>query len=184
MMNLANSLTVFRLVLLPVIIALFFFPGVLAAWVCLALYIIAAVTDFFDGWVARRYGQVSAFGKFLDPISDKIFVVSLMLVLVGFERLPGLWMVPAIIIISREFLISGLREFLGPQNVQIPVSPLAKWKTGVQMTALGFLVIGNYGDVILPHTLLYGQIGLAIAAGLTVLTGWGYLKTGFLHIRS
>ncbi len=181
--HLPNILTVSRIVLLPVLIGLFFVAGPLAAWSALAIYIFCAVTDFFDGWLARKYGTISGFGTFLDPISDKIFVISLLMALATFDRLDGFWMIPGIIIVGREFLVSGLREYLGPQNIKVPVSKLAKWKTGLQMTALGFLVIGDYGDDLVPQTLLIGQILLAAAAILTVMTGWGYLKAGFKYIR-
>lgn len=181
--QLPNLLTISRIALLPVLIGLFFVPESWAAWTALWVYIFCAVTDFLDGWLARKYGSTSKFGTFLDPISDKIMVACLLLVMVGFDRLPGLWMIPALIIFTREFLISGLREFLGPQNIQVPVSKLAKWKTTVQMVALGFLVIGDYGNTVLPHTLLIGQIGLTVAAVITIITGWNYLKIGFQHIR-
>lgn len=180
--HLPNILTISRIVLLPVLIGLFFVPGGAAAWTALWVYIFCAVTDFFDGWLARRYGSTSGFGTFLDPISDKILVASLLLALATFDRLDGVWMIPAIITLAREFLIAGLREYLGPQNVKVPVSKLAKWKTGFQMTALGFLVIGDYGDTVLPHTLLIGQILLSLSAILTLITGWNYLKAGFRHI--
>lgn len=181
--NLPNILTISRIVLLPVLIALLLVPQDWAVWMCVWIYAFCAITDFFDGYIARRYGSTSKFGTFLDPISDKIMVGCLLLVLAGIGRLPELWMVPALIIMSREFLISGLREFLGPQNITVPVSKLAKWKTTVQMVALGFLVAGNTGDSVIPHTLLIGQIGLAIAAIITVITGWGYLKVGVKYIR-
>jgi cardiolipin synthase (CMP-forming) len=190
--HLPNILTVSRIVLLPVLIALFFVPGAVAAWTALWIYIFCAVTDFFDGYLARKYAVTSGFGTFLDPISDKIFVASLLLALATFDRMDGYWMIPAIIILGREFLIAGLREFLGPQNIKIPVSRLAKWKTGFQMTALGFLVIGDYGDATLrtvfgflipdASTLLTGQILLTIAALITLITGWNYFKAGFKHI--
>lgn len=193
--QLPNILTISRIVLLPVLIGLFFVHGEAAAWIALWVYIFCAVTDFFDGYLARRYGSTSGFGTFLDPISDKIMVASLLLALATFDRLDGLWMIPAIIILSREFLIAGLREYLGPQNIKVPVSKLAKWKTGVQMTALGFLVIGDYGDQTMQNVfgflvgggdvigaLLTGQILLAIAAVITIITGWNYLKVGFKHI--
>ena len=182
--HLPNILTVSRILLLPVLIGLFFVPGPVAAWSALGIYIFCAITDFFDGWLARRYGSTSGFGTFLDPISDKIMVASLLLALAAFGRLHDGWIIPAIIILMREFLISGLREYLGPQNIKVPVSKLAKWKTTVQMIALGFLVIGDYGDALIPHTLLIGQIGLTVAAAITVITGWNYLKVGFKHIGS
>lgn len=180
--QLPNILTVSRIVLLPVLIGLFFIPGPAAAWTALVIYTFCAVTDFFDGYLARRYGVTSGFGTFLDPISDKIFVAALILALSTFDRLDGLWMIPAIIILGREFMVSGLREYLGPKNIKVPVSRLAKWKTGFQMTALGFLVIGNYGDALVPNTLLIGQILLTIAAIITMITGWNYLKAGYKHI--
>ncbi len=181
--HLPNILTISRIVLLPVLIGLFFVPGACAAWIALWVYIFCAVTDFFDGWVARKYNITSGVGTFLDPISDKIMVAALLVTLAAFDRLEGYWIVPAIVILSREFLIAGLREYLGPQNIKVPVSKLAKWKTGFQMTALGFLVIGDYGNSVLPHTLLIGQVLLAVAAAITILTGWNYLKVGFKHIK-
>ena len=182
MKNLPNYLTYLRILLIPVIIALFFIPSAAAAWAALGLYTVASITDFLDGYLARKWNVESAFGRFLDPISDKIFIASLLVTLVGFDRLDGIWIVPVIIILMREFLVAGLREFLGPMNIQLPVSVLAKWKTTIQMIALGFLVVGDYGDVILPRTLEIGQWGLAIAAILTVVTGWSYLKAGLKHI--
>lgn len=180
--QLPNILTISRIALLPVLIGLFFFEGSWAAWTALGIYIFMAITDFFDGYLARSMKTTSSFGTFLDPISDKIMVASLLLVLAGFDRLPGLWMIPAIVILAREFMVAGLREFLGPQNIKVPVTKLAKWKTTVQMIAMGFLVIGHYGDVLIPNTLLIGQIGLTLAAAITIVTGWNYMKTGFRHI--
>lgn len=193
--HLPNALTVSRIVLLPVLIGLFFVPGAAAAWWALWIYIFCAITDFFDGYLARKFGSTSGFGTFLDPISDKILVVSLLMALAAFDRLEGFWVIPAIVILAREFLISGLREYLGPQNVKVPVSRLAKWKTGFQMTALGFLIIGDYGDstmqtvfgVLLPQediagALITGQILLTLAAVVTLVTGWNYLKAGIKHI--
>lgn len=102
----------------------------------------------------------------------------------AFDRLEGVWLIPALVIIIREILISGLREFLGPKNIKLPVSKLAKWKTTVQMIALGFLVIGNEAGTLMGvDTLLWGQILLLIAAILTVVTGWAYLKEGLKHIK-
>jgi cardiolipin synthase (CMP-forming) len=193
--QLPNILTVSRIALLPVLIGLFFIPGSTAAWTALWIYVFCAVTDFLDGYLARKFGSTSNFGTFLDPISDKIMVASLLIALATFDRLDGYWMIPAIIIMMREFLIAGLREYLGPQNVKVPVSKLAKWKTGFQMTALGFLVIGDYGDIAMQTVfgwtigggdvvgaLLTGQILLAISALITVITGWNYLKVGLKHI--
>lgn len=194
--QLPNILTISRIVLLPVLIGLFYVEGSTAAWTALWIYVFCAVTDFFDGYIARRYGTTSGFGTFLDPISDKIMVVALLMALAAFNRLDGIWLLPAIIILAREFLVSGLREYLGPKNVKVPVTKLAKWKTGFQMTALGFLVIGDYGDnvmetvfgMIVPGednvvgALFTGHILLTLAAVITIMTGWNYLKAGYKHI--
>ncbi len=183
MQHLPNILTFFRIAILPIIIGLFFVPESWAAWSALGLYTLASITDFLDGWIARKYNIISPIGTFLDPIADKIFIVALLIVLAGYDRLEGLWLIPAITILIREILISGLREFLGPKNIQLPVSKLAKWKTTVQMIALGFLVVGDYGDVILPNTLFYGHILISIAAILTIMTGWRYLIEGIKHVN-
>jgi len=182
MITLPTILTLSRLALLPVIIALFFMEGTWGAqavWLNLALYILCALTDFFDGWWARKYNQVTPLGTFLDPISDKIFVAALLVLLVAFGRLDGLWVILPVVIMAREFLVSGLREFLGPHNVKMPVTKLAKWKTAAQMLALALLVGAPLHNALLPA----GHALLALAALLTVITGWAYLKVGLDHMR-
>jgi cardiolipin synthase len=135
--NIANLLTLFRILIIPVLVALFFIPGPIATWSAVVLFVVAAITDFFDGYFARALNQVSAFGKFLDPIADKLIVTVTLFLLVAFDRLEGLWIIPALIILIREVLIAGLREFLGPYKVTVPVSKTAKWKTTVQLFAIG-----------------------------------------------
>ncbi|MCD8562762.1 MAG: CDP-diacylglycerol--glycerol-3-phosphate 3-phosphatidyltransferase [Alphaproteobacteria bacterium] len=182
MQNLPNLLTMLRIALIIPITALFFLEstwGMTAVWLNLSLYVIAAVTDFFDGWLARKLKVVSPLGTFLDPISDKILVGCLLVLLVGFGRLEGLWLLAVLVIMTREFLVSGLREYLGPYNVKVPVTRLAKWKTTVQMLALGFLIAGPLS----PELLFSGQILLCGAALLTAVTGWGYLKAGLAHMK-
>jgi CDP-diacylglycerol--glycerol-3-phosphate 3-phosphatidyltransferase len=182
MMNIPNALTLARMFLIVPIGFCFYLEGdlgPLAVWIAFLLYVIASLTDFFDGMIARKLNQITAFGTFLDPISDKIFVAALMVLLVGFGRLEGLWMIPVIVIFTREFLISGLREFLGPHNVKMPVTKLAKWKTASQMVALGFLILGNAA----PYDMQAGQALLLVAMTLTVITGWGYMKTGLSFMR-
>jgi len=180
MLNLPNILTLSRMVLLPIIVGLFFVGGVQALWWALVLYIVASLTDFIDGWVARTFDMVSEFGTFLDPISDKIFVGTLLVVLVGFGPLSGLWIVPVLLIFMREFLVSGLREFLGPKNVKMPVTNLAKYKTALQMLSLGFLIIGDY----VPYAMEIGRGMLCVATALTLVTGWSYLKMGMGYMKN
>lgn len=182
-LNLPNSLTLLRIAIIPPLVALFYVQEPWAIWSALALYILAAVSDFFDGYLARAMNQMSAFGRFLDPIADKLFIAATLVLLAGFDRIDGVWLIPAIVIMMREFLIAGLREFLGPQKIVLPVSKLAKWKTTAQMVAIGFLIVGPLGDVILPYTLEIGHWGLLIASILTVITGWDYMKTGIEVIR-
>lgn len=183
MWNVPNILTILRMALLPLMMACFFYEGTVGAgatWGCFALYALASLTDFVDGWWARKFNQISAFGTFLDPISDKIFVGCLLVLLVGFGRLEGLWMIPVLLILFREFLVSGLREYLGPHNIQMPVTKLAKWKTASQMFALGFLILAP----VLPYMLETGQWLLALSAALTLITGWGYMKVGFVFMKT
>ncbi len=186
MWTLPNIMTIARILLLPLIFICFYYEGTLVigttieahtpmlTWACFALYVIASVTDFLDGYVARKFNQVSAFGTFLDPISDKIFVACLLVLLVAFGRLEGLWLIPVLMILFREFLISGLREFLGPHDIKLPVTQLAKWKTTLQMVSLGFLIVAP----VVPYALDIGHWSLLVAAILTLITGWGYVKAG------
>ncbi len=153
--------------------------GAAATWAAFLLYAVASLTDFFDGVIARKYNLITAFGTFLDPISDKIFVGALLVLLVGFGRLDGVWMILVIVIFTREFLVSGLREFLGPMDIQMPVTKLAKWKTAVQMIALGVLILGPA----LPYALIVGQTLLLIAAYLTAYTGFIYLYACKDHLK-
>lgn len=178
MLNLPNILTLSRLALLPFMVVLFFLPFEWAAWTCLALYILGAASDGLDGWIARRWGQITEFGTMIDPISDKIFVVTVMLMLVATDRIQGMMVLTVVIIIVREFAVSGLREFLGPRGVALPVSKLAKWKTALQMIALGLLIVGPY----VALGMIAGNLLLLGATALTVATGWTYLKTGLAHI--
>jgi CDP-diacylglycerol--glycerol-3-phosphate 3-phosphatidyltransferase len=179
MSNLANILTVTRLILLPFIIALLYVNTDWAAWTVLVLYVIGALTDWMDGWVARKYNQVSEFGKFMDPISDKIFVVTLLMMLVATHRIEHFLVLAVIIILVREFLVSGIREFLGPKGIKLPVTRLAKWKTAVQMVATGLLIVGPASA---PADMAGGLL-LCAAAALTAVTGWGYVKGAWKHLH-
>jgi cardiolipin synthase len=136
--SIANKLTVSRIVLIPLILALLAIPQVWAAWLGLVFYAIAGITDYLDGYLARRENEVSKIGQFLDPIADKLLVSAVILMLVFNGQITGLTIIPAIIILMREVAVSGLREFLAGLQVSVPVSQLAKWKTTIQILSLGF----------------------------------------------
>ena len=180
-LNLPNLLTLSRVAVIPVFVGAFFLEGVLANWVALGLFVAAGATDFFDGFFARRRSQSSDFGRFLDPIADKLLVATALLMLAGFGRIAGVALIAAAIILLREIVISGLREYLGGLNVAVPVSKLAKWKTTVQMVAIGFLIVGAAGPAAMP-TVLVGEVLLWTAAVLTIVTGYDYMRAGLRHI--
>lgn len=154
-----------------------------ARWAALALYIFAGITDWLDGHLARRLGEISAFGRFLDPIADKLLVATLLLVLAALGELPGWHLAAAALILAREILVSGLREYLGALQVVVHVTTLAKWKTGVQMFALGLLVLGPAAPPELPVTAA-GLALLWLAAALTLWTGGAYMRAGLIHMQS
>jgi CDP-diacylglycerol--glycerol-3-phosphate 3-phosphatidyltransferase len=140
-----------------------------------------AITDYFDGYVARARGAVSRLGIFLDPIADKIMVASVILMLVFIQTIPGIHVVAALVILIREIAVSGLREFLAGLQVSVPVSQLAKWKTALQLVSLGALILGGA----LPQWPWVHSVGLVTlwaAAILTLITGWDYLRTGLKHM--
>jgi len=183
--SLPNILTISRILAIPLIVALFWFEGNTARWVTMALFTLAGVTDFFDGMLARSMGRISNLGQFLDPVADKLLVSALLIMLVWSGDISGLVILPALVILCREILVSGLREFLAGIKVGVPVSSLAKWKTGVQMVALGFLIVGTAGPVFWhPEltTTVIGEILLWIAALLTLITGYDYLQAGLKHM--
>lgn len=182
MRNLPNLLTVGRLLSLPLLVAMMLVNTVWAAWAALAIYTLGCLTDWLDGYIARKFGQETAFGKFLDPVADKIFIATVLITLLANGNLPWWGSIPVIVILCREFLISGLREFFGPKNVTFPVSNLAKWKTTAQMFSLGFLIMGEHGEAVFPPNLEMGYGLLLIATTLTVMTGWAYLKEGMKHL--
>lgn len=179
--SLPNLLTLFRIAAIPGIVALFFMESDLGQYLACGLFSIAAITDFLDGYVARAYGQQSSFGKFLDPVADKLLVSSALLMATGFGQIGGLIILPAVVILCREILVSGLREFLARLQIGVPVSTLAKWKTMLQMFAIGFLIVGDSGSDALP-TRLIGEWGLWAAAVLTLITGYDYLRASLHHL--
>jgi len=179
--SLPNLLTLFRIAAIPGIVALFFLDSDLGKYLACGLFGIAAITDFFDGYLARAYGQQSSFGKFLDPVADKLLVSSALLMATGFGQISGLTILPAVVILCREILVSSLREFLARVQIGVPVSTLAKWKTMIQMFAIGFLIVGDSGPDALP-TRLIGEWGLWAAAVLTLITGYDYLRASLHHL--
>jgi cardiolipin synthase len=181
--SLPNILTVSRILAIPAICAAFFLPGAWSAWAPLVLFVAAGITDWFDGYLARKWKQMSDLGRFLDPVADKLLVAAVILMLIAFERIDRITCLAAVVIMCREITVTGLREFLAELRVKVPVSRLAKWKTTVQLIALGILIVGDYGPDAF-HVRLIGEIGLWIAAVLTIYTGWDYLQTGLRHMAS
>ena len=179
--TLPNLLTLSRIVAVPALVAAFYLGEPLGNWVAFVLFVAAAVTDVLDGHLARSRGQVSALGRFLDPVADKLLVASVLLMLVYARRVDGLAVLPAVVILAREILVSGLREYLAEIKVGLPVTRLAKWKTAVQMVALALLVAGDAAVPALPLEWL-GTVGLWIAALLTMYTGYDYLRVGLSHM--
>jgi len=180
--NLPNILTYGRIVAVPVVAGLLMWDTNTARWIALAIYVIAAITDFLDGYLARRWQQQSSLGRMLDPIADKVLVAVVLLVLAASPILYGGHLWAAIIILSREVLVSGLREYLGELQVSVPVTKIAKWKTTVQLVAIGFLIAGPAGDTIIPYLTEFGLGLLWVAAGLTLYTGYDYFRAGIRHV--
>jgi CDP-diacylglycerol--glycerol-3-phosphate 3-phosphatidyltransferase len=180
--NLPNILTYGRIVAVPVVAGLLMWGGDAARWTALSIYILAAVTDWLDGYLARKWQQQSVLGRMLDPIADKVLVSVVLLVLAGDGILYGGHVWAAIIILSREVLVSGLREFLSELRVSVPVTRIAKWKTTVQLLAIGFLIAGPAGDKLFSHVTQVGILGLWVAAGLTLYTGYDYFRAGLHHV--
>ncbi len=184
--DLPNILTLSRIAAIPVLVLLVLLRRPEADLAAMLLFVAAAITDYFDGQLARSRRQLSDLGRMLDPIADKLLVGASLMVLAAAERLPYAGILPAIVILLREILVSGLREYLGGLRVGLPVSRLAKWKTGVQMTALGMLLAGDSGARalhlgVLPVAAL-GSVALWAAAVLTLVTGWDYLTIGLRHV--
>ncbi|NGM22091.1 CDP-diacylglycerol--glycerol-3-phosphate 3-phosphatidyltransferase [Roseomonas stagni] len=184
--DLPNLLTLSRIAAIPLLVI---FAAIREPWADLAACVIfsaAAITDYFDGKLARSRKQISDFGRMLDPIADKLLVGAALMLLAGMGRLTDFGLFPAIVIMLREILVSGLREYLAGLSLGLPVTKLAKWKTGFQMGALGTLLAGDSAAPLvwlgwLPVSLI-GELMLWTAAVLTLLTGWDYLQAGLRHV--
>jgi cardiolipin synthase (CMP-forming) len=183
--DLPNILTLSRIAAIPLLVALVALRDPAADLVACILFSAAALTDYFDGKLARARRQQSDLGRMLDPIADKLLVGASLMMLAGQDRLPGTGLYPAIVIMLREILVSGLREYLAGIRIGLPVTRLAKWKTGFQMGALGTLLAGNDSAALLHLSWLpvatIGEVMLWAAAVLTLITGWDYLTAGWRH---
>jgi cardiolipin synthase (CMP-forming) len=184
---LPNILTYSRIAAVPVVVACLFWHDILHGgtwlrWVALVIFIAAGVSDFLDGYFARIWGQQSSLGRMLDPIADKLLVASCLLILGAEKTIHGWSLLAAIVILCREILVSGLREYLAELRVSVPVTRLAKWKTTLQLVAVGFLICGEAGDAIVPIVTQTGIALLWLSALLTLYTGWDYLQAGLHHL--
>ena len=187
MLTLPNLLTLSRILAVPILVFLLWKPSWWDYAITFVLYCLVGITDYFDGYVARAQGTVSRLGIFLDPIADKIMVAAVIVMLVARPPIDappiiGDWhLIPALIILLREIIVSGLREFLASLQISVPVSQLAKWKTTLQLVALGALILaGAVPQWDWVHVV--GLISLWAAAGLTMVTGWDYLRVGLKHM--
>ena len=183
--DLPNLLTLSRIAAIPVLVALVAVGTPGGDFAACVVFSAAAVTDYFDGQIARGRAQISDLGRMLDPIADKLLVGATIMLLAGQHRLTPWGLYPALIILLREILVSGLREYLAGLRIGLPVTALAKWKTGFQMGALGTLLAGNDSAALLhipflPVSLI-GEAMLCVAAALTLWTGWDYLTAGLRH---
>ena len=182
--NIPNLLTMIRMWAIPLIVLTFFFKessaqhGDLWAWIGVLLFAIAGITDYLDGYLARHWNQLSRFGRVLDPIADKLLVGSILVMLAWDGRLGGFMVIPAVIILCREILVSGLREFLAEIKVGCPVTRLAKWKTACQMVALPVLMVSNESGIFNVFFTILGSLLFWGAAILTIMTGYDYWKSG------
>lgn len=187
LLTLPNILTLSRVAVIPVFVALFFLESATGQWIACGVFALAGITDFFDGYFARSRGQLSAFGTFLDPVADKLLVASALLMMVGFGQIAAIAIVPAVIILCREILVSGLREYLAGLSISLPVSKLAKWKTTIQMVAIGFLILGDAAHPAVTEAFpvrLIGEAGLWLAAAFTLITGYDYMRAGLRHMNT
>jgi cardiolipin synthase len=192
---LPNLLTYARIAAVPAVVACMYWQNILQGglwlrWIALAIFVAAAITDFLDGYFARIWSQQSTFGRMLDPIADKLLVSSCLLMLASDDTIKGWTVWAAIVILCREILVSGLREYLAELRVSVPVTQLAKWKTTVQLVAIGFLLAGQAGDDLVGRwirreTSMITEIGIGLlwlSALVTLYTGWDYFRAGVRHL--
>ena len=187
MLSLPNLLTLSRIFAVPILVFLLWRPAPLDYAITFILYCIVGITDYFDGYLARAWGNISKLGQFLDPIADKIMIGAVLIMLISSRKanpvpeIAGLNIIPALVILLREIIVSGLREYLAGLQVSVPVSALAKWKTTFQLIALGALILGGA----VPDQPWVHEVGILFlwaAAALTLVTGYDYLRTGLKHM--
>jgi cardiolipin synthase (CMP-forming) len=184
---LPNLLTYARIAAVPVVVACMYSSNILDGglwlrWLALTVFIAAGLTDFLDGYFARAWQQHSTLGRMLDPIADKLLVASCLLMLAAEETIRGWSLLAAVVILCREILVSGLREYLAGLRVSVPVTRLARWKTTGQLLAIGFLIAGEAGQAVVPVTIEIGLTLLWISAIVTLYTGWDYFRAGLRHV--
>jgi cardiolipin synthase len=185
--SLPNILTYARIAAVPVVVGLLYWQSIFDGplwlrWVALFIFIAAAVTDFLDGYLARVWEQQSSLGRMLDPIADKLLVASCLLMLAAEETIRGWTLLAAVVILCREILVSGLREYLAELRVGVPVTRLAKWKTTAQMVAIGFLIAGEAGNLVVPGVTQIGIGLLWVSALITLYTGYDYMRAGLRYM--
>jgi len=187
-LKIPNILTFGRIVIVPIFVLSFFLPGFYGDLIPFVLFIIASFTDFLDGLLARLFKEESKLGELLDPIADKILVCSALILLVADGTIKNFEVIAAIIILTREILISGLREFLAKGQIKMPVSSLAKVKTFIQMFSISILLTGETGNQLINfqdyNAQTIGIILLWLSAFLTIYTGYDYLRKGIDHAIS
>jgi len=185
MFKIPNILTIGRIIIVPIFVGTFFLPGFFGDLIPFFLFIVASFTDFLDGLLARLFKEESKLGEMLDPIADKILVASALVLLVMTNTIKNYEVIAAIIILTREILISGLREFLAKLQINIPVSSLAKVKTFIQMFSIAILLTGETGNKLINfqdyNAQTIGIILLWLSAFLTLYTGYDYLRKGIDH---
>lgn len=205
MKNIPNILTIFRIVIIPIIIVSFYFEGFASNIIVAFLFILASITDFFDGYLARYLKAQSNLGKCLDPIADKLLVILTIVMLISFSDHNLFILIPGLVIIAREVLVSGFREFLANYNIEMPVTNLSKFKTAIQMIAITLLILGEHGsnyaidevslmigeeiykstkDTIIYYIVMIGEILFSLAAFLTLITGYIYLKLVVKNLKT
>lgn len=184
MSSLPNTLTIARIAVIPLFVAGFYVFGEAGRWVAFGLFVAAAITDAVDGMLARKWHAESSLGRMLDPIADKLIVATALLMLTSDGTLRGVNLIPALVILCREILVSGLREFLAEAAVSLPVTSVAKFKTVMQMIAISALIAARPGESLVPGVTAASVIVLWVAAGLTLYTGYAYFQAGLVHARN